>query len=186
MQKELSEAVLEQLDMDSLEFMELLVDLDLENQGPLGLEFQTEQWSAIRAEVMPLLEAHYQEMPYDPRIPLSLDERTYAALEQMNRLVIVTGRAEGKLVGYFSAVLNRHLHYDILVAAMDVYFLLPEYRKGINGALLFKAFESAMCERGVDLGLATARMDKSLGAHKIFEALGWEHSRDVFQKRMKG
>ena len=73
---------------------------------------------------------------------------------------------------------------DTLTAAMDVYYLLPEYRKGANALRLFQATEQACLERGVEYMVATARLERSPGARSLFKMLGWTEARVVYQKRI--
>jgi GNAT superfamily N-acetyltransferase len=148
------------------------------------MRFEAESWSEVKDEAMPLLVEHWLEMPFDIGIPLDLDAALYEQMEASGRLLIVAARDKGRLVGYFANFLARHPHYDILTAAMDVYFLLPEYRAGANGLRLFAAAEQACRERGVGLMLATARLDRNPAAQKLFERLGWTAARTVMQKRM--
>ena len=152
------------------------------------LNFQVERWWALKSEIAPLLAQHYEEMPFD--LPLSLDEATYDRIADADRLHILTARAwckessRFKLVGYFVALLARHLHYDILTAGMDVFYLSPEYRKGRNGLLLFREFEESLRKRGVRFALATARLERNPGARELFKRLGWTEARVVYQKRI--
>lgn len=148
------------------------------------LTFQVEIWAALRDEVVPLASAHWEEMPFDPDLPLRRHEALYEALGAKDGLLIVTGRDNGRLVGYFINFVSRHPHYDLLTAAMDVYFLAPEYRSGSHGLLLFRAMEDACRERGVEYMLSTARLDRSPGAAAVLKRLGWAAVRTVYEKRM--
>jgi GNAT superfamily N-acetyltransferase len=147
------------------------------------LIFQTERWKDIEPEMLSLAQRHWDEMPFDKEIPLSIALGTYRGLDDDSRLHITSARSEGRLVGYFVLFLNLHPHYQILTAAMDVYFLAPEVRKGNAGLKLFAAAEKALVDRGAKLLLATARLDRP-GAGLVFERLGWKKSRVVYEKRV--
>ncbi len=147
------------------------------------MNFQTESWRKIREEILPLTVQHWREMGLSGQ-ELSLDEEKYSRMDADGSLLVVTARSDGKLVGYFLNFLCRHPHYEVLTAAMDVYFMLPEHRTGTNGSRLFQATENACREKGVGLMLATARMDRVNGASRIFGKMGWQATRQVFEKRM--
>ena len=150
------------------------------------LTFQVERWNQIRGELDPVMKDHWEEMPFDPALPLRLDEEFYAAMDRMGKLHVVTARDGPRLVGYFIGFLCRHPHYEIQVANMDVYFLLPEYRKAANGVRLFMEFEKTAKARGVGFLLATARSDQNRSAELIFERLGWKLARALYSKRIGG
>ena len=149
------------------------------------MTFQVERFASIAAELKPVIAEHWEEMPFDPDLPLNLDVDLYFRMDMLDRLHIVTARDEGRLVGYFAAFVGRHTHYDIQMAAMDVYFLLPEYRTAMNGMQLFAYFEETAQARGVRFLLATARIDRSPAAAKLFERLGWNAARTVYSKRLE-
>jgi hypothetical protein len=149
------------------------------------LTFAVERWKDIQGEIEPLLNLHYAEMPFDIDVPLAIDKDAYRNLDEAGKLHILAARHGERLVGYFAAFIGRHLHYNLLTAAMDVYFLRADHRRGGNGVLLFIAFEKSLRLRGVEFALATARLDRDPAAQSIFEAMGWEISRVVCQKRLR-
>lgn len=138
----------------------------------------------MKNDLAPIVAEHWKEMPFDPDLPLSLHQSMYEIMDVADRLLIVTVRDGGRLVGYFANFVSRHPHYDLLTAAMDVYFLLPEYRNAVNGLRLFRAMEEACRKRGVEYMLATARLDRGPVAMKMFERLGWAPARMAYQKRL--
>ncbi len=73
-------------------------------------------------------------------LQLNVDVDYYWQLAASGHLLIVTARhADGALVGYVLWIMHTHPHYkDILCAQDDAHFLLPEYRRGMNGYLLLK------------------------------------------------
>lgn len=151
----------------------------------MPLTFQAEGWGDAEREVLDLAKRHWEEMPFDESVPLAPALPMYRKCDQSGGLGLVTARDGKKLVGYFVMFLSKHPHYDVMTAAMDVYFLAPEYRTGANGLKLFQETERAMRRRGVELLLATARLDREKNASALFERLGWNAARVVYQKRLE-
>lgn len=149
------------------------------------IEIRSERYADCRDELIPLVGLHWQEMPFDEALGLSPDELTYRALDEAGKLLLLTVRDRNRLVGYFVAFVARHPHYELLTAAMDIYYLLPEYRSALNGIRLFHSLEVEAKARGVGFLLATARLDRSPAASMIFNRLGWTEARTVFQKRLR-
>lgn len=105
-----------------------------------NLSFARETWKGFRAEAAPLFELHWREIARSKSL-LRLDpyDHLYALLEQYERLAVITARHEGRLVGYFVWFLGKHLHYqEVLMADEDIHFLLPQFRRGLNGYNLIK------------------------------------------------
>ena len=149
------------------------------------LAFQVEAWPAVAEEIKPLIAAHWSEMPFDVSLPLEPDYALYRQLDVLARLHILTARADGELVGYFIAFLGRHPHYDIRVGSMDIYYLAPKYRRGLNGLRLFEEYERTIRTRGARFLMATARLDREQNAAKLFERLGWQQARMLYSKRLE-
>ena len=149
----------------------------------MSVTCQCERWKDICDEIRPLYVDHWKEMGLSGS-PLRIDDAKYAQMDMEGTLLVVAARDHGKLVGYFLNFLCRHPHYDLLTAAMDVYYLDPKYRCGANGLKLFTEMEKECKKRAVGLMLATARMDRSPGAQSIFRMLGWENTRWVFEKKV--
>lgn len=149
------------------------------------LTFAAERWRDIEREILPLAQEHWAEMPFDSEVPLSVALGSYRGLDDDARLHVTTARFEGLLVGYFVLFLTRHPHYDILTGSMDVYFLKPEFRKAANGLKLFRAMEDQVKSRGVRYLLATTRLDRGESASHVFQRLGWNDARIVWEKRLE-
>lgn len=149
------------------------------------LTFRTEKYSDIASELMPLIAKHWEEMPFDESVPLDPDLTLYAKMDNSDKLQVTTGRTEdGRLVGYFVVFVSRHPHYDFLMAAMDIYFIEPEFRRAANGIRLFEEMEDALRMKGVRYVVATSRMDRNSGG-PLFERMGWKGVRMVWEKRLE-
>lgn len=126
------------------------------------VRFAVESIANVIEEIKPLLTLHWEEIAgYKDSIPLDPDYEKYETMAQQGRLVIVTARDAGKLIGYSIFFLVNHMHYkSTLFAVNDVIFMLAEYRKGMAGVKLIKLSEVAT---------------KSVGAIKISWHLKPDH-----------
>ncbi len=104
----------------------------------------------LAAELLPLLEKHYEEITLNKDVvTLAPDWGRYADIEAAGKFYIFLLRDEGKLVGYSAFFLDTHLHYsDLLVASNDVLYIDPAYRKTGDGATLIKFSESCLSAMG--------------------------------------
>lgn len=126
---------------------------------------------------------HWKELARDQdSIQLGCDEAKYEQGEAMGCLHIVTARADGELVGYYYGMLMHHLHYRDagLMCYSDVYFLKPEFRKGLNGVNFLRFIESSLKERGARKLYISTKAHQDHG--RLFEHLGMKCSDRVFTK----
>ena len=104
---------------------------------------QVERWSDALPEMEAIFPEHWKELArFQDDIQLCCDKERYAAIEKIGALLLLTARADGRLVGYFVAFLFPHMHYkgSGLWAMSDMYYICPHFRKGA-GLKLFIAFE---------------------------------------------
>lgn len=150
------------------------------------LTFQMERWSSIpRAEMDPLFTLHWEEIALQKdKIKLEVDYDRYRQLDEKNMLHIITVRDSGKLVGYHCSLLDSHLHYKSHVMALtDVYFLLPEYRRGTAGIRLFQFVERTLKERGITKMITATKLHQDKG--RFLESLGWIEIERVYTKMLR-
>src|ERR1700761_4692776 len=116
--------------------------------------YSVEVFSEARPEMEQLPPLHWEEIARDrdkPKFQLKPDWNAYAAMEQAGQLFMMVVRVDGRMVGYHIGFVRRQLHYaDSLALITDVYFVLPEFRKGRIGVQLFKESEKELKARGVD------------------------------------
>ena len=144
--------------------------------------FQTESLASCFAEMEPLLRQHWREMR--ERIPLEIDQERYLAMDAAGLLQITTARAEGQLVGYNVFVVMSHLHHrGTLHAVQDVYYLLPQYRRGWTGIHLLRAAEKALRDRGVVQAYTTCKLHHN--HTPILLRLGWQLEELTFGKALQ-
>ena len=154
------------------------------------LYYQAEDWEAAWPEMATLWDAHWREVAVDKDIPLSVDLEAYNVLACQGVLSVLTARTPARLlVGYYLSVIRRHLHYDVVCAFTDVYYLAPHYRKGRNGLKLFAAAEAEWQRRGVAMVFAGTKLHisprgESLDHGRIFGHLGYVNTEQLYSKRL--
>lgn len=145
-----------------------------------------ESLATTRPELDELLPLHWAEIARDqtnPKFQLKPDWDTYHLLEATGQFFMMVCRVDGKMVGYHIGFIRRQLHYaDSLALITDIFFLLPEYRKGRIGVELFKESEKAAKARGVDKIYLGCKSSPELDRTKLFERLGYKKIEYVFAK----
>lgn len=110
------------------------------------IEFARETLEQVRAEIEPLLHAHWLEIAHYADIPINPDWDFYANMDAAGSLRIFTARNDGELVGYAVFFVGPNRHYkDSIQAVQDVVFLHPNYRGARVGASLI-LFADAECQ----------------------------------------
>jgi len=148
----------------------------------LSYTFQEEKFAPFFADGQSLFPLHHTELALNQdKIKMDLDSERYQRLEDAGMLFVLTVRCEGKLVGYLVAFPMTHMHYKSagMMALTDMYFILPEHRKGI-GAKLFTEFERRMKERGAVQIMTGCKRHQD--HTRLLEALGWTNSDLTFLK----
>lgn len=113
------------------------------------------------------------------------DVGKFKEVENQNRLLIVTARDDGRLVGYWLGALLDHLHYRNagVMGYTDMYFVLSEYRVGGAGVKLLTTVEDELRQRGA------VKMYLSCKVHsdhsQLFERMGFTKTDYMFTKRLK-
>ena len=150
------------------------------------VSFKTEKWARIVSEMKELFPAHWQELALDrDKFPMDVCHDRYLQFEAADALLLVTARADGKLVGYYVGMILPHLHYQSSGKMLhtDMYFVKKEFRNGVGAKLLMCAQDAARKAGAVKMYLSTkAHSDHS----KLFELLGFKLSDKMFVKNLKG
>ncbi len=148
----------------------------------MGITYQTERlFPDLFFEMKPLLERHWDEIALKEAFgPVDIDENGYRALHDCGMLHITTARDGGALIGYAVYFVMHNFHYKTrTVAESDVFFLLPEYRKGLAGVRLLREADRALSE------IADVIVNKVKAAHdcgRIFERMGYQLAEKQFMK----
>lgn len=150
------------------------------------ITYQVEPYSQVIDEVRALLPSHYEEIATDKDvIPLDMHDESYREMEAKGELHVVTVRLDGKIVGYHCTIVRPHLHYrSTLCGFTDVYFLLPEYRRGRIGMGMFDHVEKTLKQRGVVKLFTGTKLH--LDVSSLFERMGWTKTEHLFTKVISG
>lgn len=147
------------------------------------LTFQIEKFSAIRPEAEAIFERHWREIAVDQEhIAYAPDWSKYDAMEQGGILHTLTVRHHGRLVGYFIALILAHPHYSTAgkMAMTDVYYILPEFRKGGAGARMLAAVEQSLKALKVTKAYLSTKIHDDHS--QLFERMGWRLTDKCFTK----
>jgi hypothetical protein len=116
------------------------------------ITFQLETWKQFFADAPKLWERLWGEFgekfKSEPgQEKMEPDTDAYDRLDQFGRLLIVTARDDGKLIGYATSAIQQHPHFtSTKVGFGDTNYLDPAYRKGMTGVKLFRMTEKIMKE----------------------------------------
>ena len=141
--------------------------------GILTVTFAVEDWFQVKAEMLPLMHRHWEEIATDrDKIPLVVDFDSYDALAEAGILHVLIARKDGALIGYFWAFVKNHLHYAAtLFAFTDILFLEKPHRKGRTGQKLIEAMEATLKARGVQKVFINTKTKLNLGP--LFTRMGY-------------
>lgn len=141
---------------------------------------QPEDWAERLEELKALFPVHWMEVAlYKDRMPLDPQWREYDRLYRNGQLLLMTARADGRLVGYLILLLGGAMHYDsTLTAKMDAIWVAPDHRDGTAGRRLLTATRAELERRGVKLWWMGSKDHKPIG--KLYEALGFEQQESYF------
>jgi GNAT superfamily N-acetyltransferase len=148
------------------------------------MEFSEETLCQCLDEAGPLLIDHWENIALN-KDTIALDPLwdTYRKLEETGNLKIITARQEKKLVGYAAYVISPSLHYsDQIIADADVFWLDPDYRKGMAGMRLFKHAEKVLKSYGVTRVMNKVKIHFDVG--KVFERMGYDPIERVYSKSL--
>lgn len=139
----------------------------------MSVTFQEERYGDIEQELPMIYAAHYKEIAeHQDAVDLDPDFAGYRALDEAGALVMVTARLDGKLAGYYKAVISPNLHYrSTKTAWTDIYYLVPAIRGKGHGRALIRAMKDALRRRGVKRFYAAVKLAHDVGP--IFEAEGF-------------
>lgn len=121
------------------------------NRPRLNLTTHVELFKNCYKEMMQLNKEHYEEISAHKKrnIPLNPEYERYFNLEDEGKLIYITLRHKGELMGYYIAFLMRDLHYkDCLRSFQDIFFISLKARGQNAFPLLIDAVEYEAKRRG--------------------------------------
>lgn len=132
---------------------------------------QIESFEERLSELQPLLPLHHEELAIDPlEVPLDPKWDEYLALERAGRLLFVTVRKNGDLIGYFIGFYVESKHNDLRILAQDIFYIVKPERKGGAGTQLFDLVEAEFKRSGGGRWIVAEKVH--LPAGPFFEAHG--------------
>lgn len=148
------------------------------------LTFQVETWPELERDGAEIFKVHYDELAlHKAAMPMGLDNAIYLEFERLGLLLVLTARKDKQLVGYFVAILIHHHPHNKdggRVATTDMFYILPEHRRGGAGARLLMAAEKELRARGVKKASISTKIHFESG--ELLDSLGWEKTDVVRQK----
>lgn len=107
-----------------------------------------------------LKDLHWDEIAKDKEVmQLNVDRDFYLKNEKEGSIFCLAAKDGDELVGYFIINFYTHPHYkQVLVAQSDVYYLLPEYRSGLNGFQLLRRGLEIAKEKGATYAFVSTKV----------------------------
>lgn len=126
-----------------------------------GYTFQREKAMDCIDEALPLLERHWEEIAWTKELSgVDIDRDLYKTLEDAGKLVCVTARHDGALVGYAVYFTRQHGHYkSVKWAVSDIYWIAPEHRGLALGNRMFARVELELKKDGVKVMHTTGKVN---------------------------
>ena len=126
---------------------------------------------------------HWQEIEteFSDRVPEPHRE-VYDAMAAAGCLIAFSATVDGNVVGYASAFVCRHPHYDMVLAHHDTLYLHPAHRNGSTGLRLIKAIEQEAFARGAERMMWTAKPGSAF--ERILQGKGYRAEEIVYCKEL--
>jgi L-amino acid N-acyltransferase YncA len=153
------------------------------------LTFQRETWADLWRDGQEIFKAHYDELAlHKEAMPMGLDNDAYTDLERKGYLLVVAGRRDGALIGYYMAIVIAHSPHNKdagKVASTDFFYVVQAHRYGGAGVKLLKAAAKELKLLGVTVASISIKLrrDEQLNwsTRRMLEMLGWEPTDLVLQ-----
>lgn len=141
---------------------------------------QVENLTETLEELKPHFPAHHAELGlWQDKMPLDPQYDIYLKHDEAGQALLVTLRADGKVVGYFVGFIAPGLHYQqTLTCKMDIVYIDPAYRSAGNGIALFETTKAALKRRGVKCWWVGSKNHKPIEA--FFRAFGFTFEESYF------
>lgn len=140
---------------------------------PEGISYQEESFTLLIPELKFFEPLHWAELGVTKDdVPVDMGWHRYVQLEKEGKVHVATVRDSGRLIGYHITFVGPHYHYHSTLHGMvDLYYILPEYRKNKVGVGLFKFAEAALKKLGVVRIITGTKVH--LPNDKLFASLGY-------------
>ena len=147
-----------------------------------NISYQEEWYDEVVEDIKPLIEDHWEEIALNKeKIKLNPDWEMYEALNSIDRLRIFTVRDEGKLIGYYIVIINKHLHYTDHVFAMnDLIYIDDAYRGRTVAYRLIKFVEKELKESSVSVMMINMKVHSPFD--RLLEGCGFTYTERMYSK----
>lgn len=163
------------------------MDETVDTDSASEIAFAFEPFERAFPEAQALFAEHFDEIAEHKDVFGAPDPDLdfYRALERGGALRVITARDRGRLVGYFVFALARRKHYRTVMGAVeDLYFLAPEYRKGLTGFRFLRYCAQAMAETSAQVISMRTKINHNHGA--MLERLGFRPIEIIYEKVTHG
>lgn len=146
------------------------------------LTAQVEDFKPFLEEVKPLLQGHWEELALNKdKVPLDPQYEQYFKYDAEGKILVVTLREAGELIGYFVGLVAPGFHYKTcLTYTMDIFYVCPKARGNGGGQVMVKFLENELKRRGVQRMFMGTKCHKDAGW--MFEKLGYEKVEIYYSK----
>ena len=148
---------------------------------------QIERWAANIPALERLFPEMYEELsPYkNYNVKPLANHAAYIALEQRGELLLVTLRENGQLAGLYSAFICKSMHYDMVIASQDLFYVRKETRKYVFGVYrrLLRAVEKELRRRGIKCWWAGTKVTHN--ASSMLEKCGFKKDEITLSKSLE-
>lgn len=120
------------------------------------MNFSIERMEECWSEIVPMVQDYFESID---RLYFPSYDR-YREYEEAGNLFIVTARDGHRLVGFAIMYVSRSMHTQQLGGHEDLFYLLPEYRKGWNALKLLSISE----EKCREMGCSEMNMNAMIGS----------------------
>jgi hypothetical protein len=148
------------------------------------LVYAVERWETFGPDLPAIIYQHWREVALDIQdIPLDMNYARYAELDALDMLHIVTVRIRGNLIGYFVAFVMGHMHYQSTLHAMvDLYYILPHFRRGTTALKLFGVAHRTLKARGVVKIASATKLHSGLDMSRLFEYMDYRLTEKAYTR----
>lgn len=133
-----------------------------------------------------LLDAHYNELSEHKNhgYPLNPNYSLYLQMENEGKVLYITLRKEGKLVGYFVGFITNCLHYQISTLSLDIMYVANDERGKRGGLILINAIKKEFRRRNIKLWRmgSKSKFEAATGHQmdRLLNAIGFEEFETVY------
>lgn len=149
------------------------------------LTLMLETLDECKAEIYGICESQqYAELAqFTDHVPMCVDWKRYYAMEYHGELFIVVARSKAKIVGYYFCDISLHRRYaSTLMAHLDFFYVVPEYRGRGLVFRLFDAVEKELRRRKAKAWYTGYKTDNPLGLDLILPKMGFSPSNTTLVK----